>query len=277
MSGALWIARYNSCHHDYGIASMPNPIAHPAASIPFARAGLVFSALVFGSLSPDFGYFVPLPGEFFFYTVPGLILFDVPVGLLLLWLFHSLLKWPLLAALPVSWQRRLVKPAQGFSFGPPKHFAIILLSVLVGSLTHVVWDSFTHVYGWTVEQFGFLRILVGGVPVYVVLQHLSTIVGVGLLIYWFIKWLPTAPQSDRLLPRFSGRGRAVFRGICAISLAAVEGAIIFRAVAAGSPTVGSLFLVGAVIVSAGMIICLFIGVYCLAWTAAFHKSISDSA
>ena len=37
---------------------MPNPIAHPAASIPFTRLGLVFSALVIGSISPDFGYLV---------------------------------------------------------------------------------------------------------------------------------------------------------------------------------------------------------------------------
>src|ERR1041384_8817659 len=97
---------------------MPNPIAHPAASIPFTKVGLVFSALVAGSLSPDFGYFVPMPGSFFMYTIPGLMLFDLPVGLALLVLFHILIKWPLLSLLPTSLQRRLYKPAQGFSFGP---------------------------------------------------------------------------------------------------------------------------------------------------------------
>ena len=77
---------------------MPTPIAHPAAAIPFARVGLAFSALVVGSIASDFGYFFELPEGYFMYTVPGLILFDVPTGLVLLWLFHTLLKWPLLAA-----------------------------------------------------------------------------------------------------------------------------------------------------------------------------------
>src|SRR6266545_2964691 len=103
---------------------MPNPIAHPAASIPFTKIGMVFSALVAGSISPDFGYFAPLPTPFFMYTIPGLILFDVPVGLVLLWLFHVLIKWPLLSLVPISLQRRLCEQAQGFSFGPLKRFIL---------------------------------------------------------------------------------------------------------------------------------------------------------
>src|SRR5689334_8296501 len=152
---------------------MPNPIAHPAAAIPFARVGLVFSALVVGSIAPDFGYFFELPEGYFMYTVPGLILFDVPIGLVLLWLFHTLLKWPLLSLLPISLQGRLFKYAQGFSFGPFKRFLLILLSLLIGSLTHVVWDSFTHDYGWMVEHFSILRAPIVGTPLYTNLQNLG--------------------------------------------------------------------------------------------------------
>src|SRR5689334_1125521 len=104
---------------------MPNPLAHPAASIPFTRAGLVFSALVAGSLSPDFGYFIDQPRPYYMYTVPGLLLFDVPMAFALLWGFHALAKWPLLSLLPIDWQRRLYRHAQGFSFGPPKRFLLI--------------------------------------------------------------------------------------------------------------------------------------------------------
>src|SRR5689334_15350864 len=111
---------------------MPNPIAHPAASIPFTRAGLVFSALVVGSIAPDFGYFFELPQSYFMYTLPGVILFDVPVGLVLLWFFHALLKWPLLSLLPATLQGRLFEHAQGFSFGPFRRFLLILLSLLIG-------------------------------------------------------------------------------------------------------------------------------------------------
>ncbi len=252
---------------------MPNPIAHPAASIPFSRVGLVFSALVIASVAPDFGYLIPLPGPYFMYTAPGLILFDVPVGFVLLWLFHALVKWPLLSALPERLQRRLVRPAQGFSFGPLKHFGIILLSLLVGSLTHVIWDSFTHDYGWMVEQFAFLSIPIGGTPLYTILQDLGTLVGIGLLAYWFIRWIPTAPQSDQLPARFSGRIRTLFLVLAFVSLAVVEGAIIYSRVMTGSWFAGGHFLMRSITISAAFIISIFVGVYCLAWTIAFHKTI----
>ncbi len=252
---------------------MPNPIAHPAAAVPFTKVGLVFSALVIGSVSPDFGYLIPLPTAYFMYTVPGLVLFDVPVGFVLLWLFHALVKWPLLSALPENLQRRLFKPAQGFSFGPLKRFGLILLSLLAGSITHVVWDSFTHDYGWMVEQFAVLSIPVGGTPLYAILQNLSTLVGIGLLAYWFLRWLPTAHQSDELPRRFSGKVLTLFLVPGAITLAAVEGGIIYSRLMGGSGLVRGHFLIGSIIVSAGFIISFFVGAYCLAWTTAFYKTI----
>ncbi len=36
---------------------MPWTVSHPAAAAPFARWGLVLSALVVGSMAPDFVYF----------------------------------------------------------------------------------------------------------------------------------------------------------------------------------------------------------------------------
>lgn len=67
---------------------MPNPIAHPAVAVPFTRAGLVLSALVIGSVAPDFGYAIPMTNPYFMNTASGLILFDVPAGFALLWLFQ---------------------------------------------------------------------------------------------------------------------------------------------------------------------------------------------
>ena len=119
---------------------MPNPLAHPAAAIPFTKVKLIFSALVFGSIAPDFGYFIKVGQGYFMYTLPGLFLFDVPVGLILLWLFHTFAKWPLLSLLPKGLQRRLIDPARDFSYGPAKRFGLILLSLLVGSITHIIWE-----------------------------------------------------------------------------------------------------------------------------------------
>jgi hypothetical protein len=256
-----------------GNANMPNPIAHPAASIPFTKIGLVFSALVFGSIAPDFGYFFDLPSSYFMYTPSGLFLFDLPVGLVMLWLFHALLKWPLLSLLPDRLQRRLYKHAQGFSFGPLKRFGMILLSLLVGSLTHVIWDSFTHDYGWVVERFAFFNMVIGGTPLYAILQNLSTLIGIGILIFWFIRWLPAAPQSEQLLAHFSGKVRAVFLALAVVSLAAVEGAIIYLRLMTGSRFVHEHFFWGSITFSTVIIITFFVGVYCVTWMLAFHKSL----
>ena len=252
---------------------MPNPIAHPAASIPFAKAGMIFSALVIGSISPDFGYFIPLPTPYFMYTTAGLFLFDVPVGFILLWLFHFLVKWPLLSLLPEGLQRRLFKYAQGFSFGPLKRFGLILLSLLVGSLTHVIWDSFTHEYGWMVEQYAFLSISIGGKPLYTILQYLGTILGIGILIYWFIKWLPTAPQGDQLPSRFSGVIRNIFLALTVVSLAVIETVIIYLHVTFGSYFMGGYFFLESIIFSVVFIVSFFVGIYCLTWMISFYKTI----
>ena len=252
---------------------MPNPIAHPAASIPFTRAGLVFSALVMGSLSPDFGYLIPLPTPYFMYTAMGLVLFDVPVGFILLWLFHALVKWPMLSTLPENLQRRLFKPAQGFSFGPRKRFLLILLSLLVGSITHVIWDSFTHEYGWTVQHFAFLGISVGGIPLYTLLKNLGTLLGVCILAYWFIRWLPKTPQSNQLPGRFPNKARiALFVGAIP-ALAVVAGAITYSRFMNKLPLTLEHWMVHDIMLSAGFIFALFVGLYCLAWLIAFHKTI----
>lgn len=252
---------------------MPNPIAHPAASIPFTKVGLVFSALVIGSIAPDFGYFIPLPAAFFMYTPAGVVLFDVPVGLVLLWFFHTFVKWPALSLLPESLQRRLYKAALGFSFGPLKRFGLILLSLLVGSLTHVIWDSFTHEYSWVVEHFAIFRIPIRGIPFYTILQNLSTILGIGFVLFWFIRWLPTAQQSDQLPAHFSLVVRRLFLALTAVSIVLVEGTIIYLNFMAGSQFIHGHFLIGGMIFLALLIISFFVGVYCLVWMIAFYKTI----
>jgi hypothetical protein len=254
---------------------MPTPIAHPAAAIPFTRVGLVFSALVAGSLSPDFGYFMPW-STFYMYTIPGLFLFNLPVGLVLLWGFHTFAKWPLLSLLSAGLQRRLFRHAQGFSFGPPKRFILIVLSVLVGSITHVIWDSFTHIYGWAVEQFAFLSIRLGGTPLYEILQELGSLVGIGLLVYWFVRWLPNAPQSDQLPPRFSSKVQLIFFGLATTSLALVEGRILYLRFVTGSRLIGGHRLIGSTIFSGIFIGAFFAGIYCLAWMITFYKTIRST-
>ncbi len=244
---------------------MPNPIAHPAAAIPFTKCKLVFSALVIGSIAPDLGYFIRGGESNFMYTLPGLFLFDLPAGLAVLWLFDFLAKWPLLSLLPIGLQRRLFDPARRFTFGPWKRFGTILLSLLVGSVTHIAWDSFTHKTGWMVERFTILSTDIKGMPVYTLLQNLSTFVGIALLIYWFGRWFPRASRSEQVPAHFSTGIQGLFLGLIGLSLGLTVVLSIVSRLILGEYTI--------VVYAAFFLTTLFISLYCLMWMAAFHKTL----
>jgi hypothetical protein len=175
---------------------MPWTISHPAAAVPFARRGLALSALVVGSMAPDFVYFLPLPfNRAFSHSLPGLGLLVLPLSLVSLWLFHRVLKWPLLALLPIHQQERLLPHAGEFAFGPARRFALIVASVLVGALTHLVWDGFTHASDWGVRLLPILETpWFGSLPIYRALQHGSTIGGALALAYGYARWFRRAPR-----------------------------------------------------------------------------------
>jgi hypothetical protein len=179
---------------------LPFTLSHPAAVVPF-RKFLVLSAAVVGSLAPDFHYFLNLgPYWHFSHTIKGAFLFCLPVGLAVLWIFHAIMKRPLLGLAPERHQSRLVAFAPPFRWWPAGRFALIVFSMLVGIGSHIVWDAFTHEHGLFVrnvpdlrapalQEFGSHR------PVYVLLQHGSTLLGLALLVFWYWRWFKrTSPQ-----------------------------------------------------------------------------------
>ncbi|MFJ7216615.1 DUF4184 family protein [Amycolatopsis sp. NPDC098790] len=169
---------------------MPFTLSHPAAVLPLARRPLVPSALVAGSVAPDVFWFVPrLPGVGLTKTheFASVLWLDPLLALVLLAVFHVLLKRPLLALAPKPLAARL-----------PRHFTWkrpgwIALSLVLGAATHVGWDAFTHESG----GFAFLRIpLVTGVDVGRLIQLLSTIAGAAVLAWWLVRWYRTAPARE---------------------------------------------------------------------------------
>lgn len=173
---------------------MPFTLSHPAAVIPLRRWNLIFSALVAGSMAPDYSYYLPLmPGKSFTHSIPGIFLFCLPLGFFVLVLFHKVLKMPLLSLLPGNHRLRLLNYATGFTFLPFKRLLYILISIVIGVITHLLWDAFTHVYGFGVELFPvFLQPLfyIGTRPIaiYTALQHLSTAIGLAIIFIWYWRW-----------------------------------------------------------------------------------------
>lgn len=191
---------------------MPMTFAHPAAVVPLARVlgrRVSLSALMIGSMMPDATYFVPLPVDRgLTHSLAGLFLFCLPMGWFAWLLFHRVLKGPLLELLPGAVSRRL--PSGEARRIPDYGPGVLLASLLLGALTHLVWDAFTHegpamrVLPWLADT----AFTVGGSPVewHKLLQHASTLLGVSLLAGWTRDWLRrTPPRPDAVLPV---RGRA---------------------------------------------------------------------
>src|SRR5256885_1377739 len=135
---------------------MPFTLAHPAAVLPFRRfcpRVLNFPALVVGSMVPDAGYWSgPLDLERISHSIAGGFWFDLPAGLLMLGAIY-LLRRPLEPKLPPEY-RVLMEPLWS---GPRGTFLAVVLSLLIGIGTHLLWDSFTHNHGWLVERVSALQ------------------------------------------------------------------------------------------------------------------------
>jgi hypothetical protein len=174
---------------------MPWTFAHPAAILPLRRfcpAPLDFSALVIGSMVPDLGYYLYFNLARFAHSFLGSILVCIPTGLAL-WIIFNLLRKPLRSVLPQPHRGALA----AFAVTPfslrPRALIAAGVSVLLGAWTHIVWDSFTH-NTWVVKRLPLLRESVfqlGNVefPWYVLLQHLSTVMGATILVATYCSWL----------------------------------------------------------------------------------------
>ncbi|WP_342505019.1 DUF4184 family protein [Sporosarcina sp. FSL K6-2383] len=174
---------------------MPLTFAHPAAVLPFSRKSryIHFSALVFGSMAPDFEYFLRgRPIGDIGHTFTGFAWFNLPLVILTYFIYRIFVHETLFNHLPNCLQDSHTK--REHSNGIVKA-VIFCYSALFGMLTHVIWDSFTHINGYMVvkfpEFFTFNTTIYGfSIPLYKFLQHGSTLVGLTIiLIYIYVSAL----------------------------------------------------------------------------------------
>ena len=221
---------------------MPFTLAHPAAVLPLRRHGLVFSALVVGSMAPDFEYFFGVKRPIS-HTMPGILTFTLPLALAVLIVFQVVVKWPAIWLLPQRLQARVIGPARRFRWLPLTRLLQILASLVLGIATHILWDGFTHSDSWAVNGWPQLRHVVS-VPLYhpmklfAALQLFGSVFGVLLLGVCFLRWyLRTAPEPVAMRPQFASAIRwsiLVAMMVTAVSLAYLNGAVWYGALVGGS-------------------------------------------
>ena len=175
---------------------MPFTISHAAAVLPLQKTRLPLAALMIGSMSPDFAYFLPGdPLREHTHSIAGIFWFSWPVSMACWFVFVRLLERPTLALLADRWRGKFAPSDRTVSV---RTLSLASAAVILGAATHILWDSFTHrgtaivdaipglhavafhYHGWRVRWF-------------VVLQHLSSVVGMLILMIWAYR-LPVVHQ-----------------------------------------------------------------------------------
>lgn len=182
---------------------MPFTFSHPAIVLPLTylpRKWFSLTGLVIGSLSPDFEYFIRMRIESnYSHTIDGLLWFDLPLSLLLAFIFHNLVRDSLFNNLPTFLKSRLSTFNQfDWNVYFKQNWLVVVISILVGATSHIVWDSFTHNHGYFVQTIPALQnsvvVLGREIPFMKILQHSSTLLG-GLVIAFAIYKMPTNKQE----------------------------------------------------------------------------------
>lgn len=186
---------------------MPFTFSHPAIVLPFKNSigkNLSMTGLIVGSLTPDFEYFIRLKIQSeFSHTLYGTFLFNLPIGLTLCFLFHLIVKKPFIENLPSKLQRKFseIKNSNWLDYFKRK-WMVVIFSIIIGALSHILWDSFTHNNAYFVKLLNLDKTLAEiNMPIYKVLQHGSTIIG-GVYILNFI-WGMREVEIQTIKPKLN--------------------------------------------------------------------------
>lgn len=178
---------------------MPFTFSHPAIVLPlkyFPNKWFSLTGLVIGSLTPDFEYFLRMKIKSnFSHTLEGVFWFDLPLGILLAFIFHNIVRNRLFLNVPTFLQSRFSNFTK-FNWNEyfKKNWIVVIISILIGAFSHLFWDSFTHDDGYFVTHFHVLQNSVkfynDHIPILKILQHSSTLIG-ALIIAFTIYKLPS--------------------------------------------------------------------------------------
>lgn len=155
--------------------------------LPFFRV-LIPAALVIGSMVPDLPYYVPSPvSGSVTHTAAG-TWFDLLVGLIAFVWWQAALAPVARSIAPVGVRARLEKERTLRSFLSPRQGILVLASLVVGTVTHIVWDEFTHPGRWGARHIHWLATSHSGLGGYEWAQYASGVLGIAILVLGARRW-----------------------------------------------------------------------------------------
>lgn len=161
---------------------MPFTISHAIAAYPahyLTRRKIPVMPLVIGSMSPDFPYLlfmtpVHAPGH----SIPGVWIYCLLPALLILALWYRWLEKPILNLLALPQVQMPLKI---------REVLLVIVGVLLGAYSHLLWDATSHSYGYFVQNCEFWRAELLGLPLYKLNQYGSGVLGLAGLVLWYAK------------------------------------------------------------------------------------------
>jgi hypothetical protein len=179
-----------AAHICEALESMPFTFAHPAAVLPLRRSRFLHTIpLIIGSLVPDApDYFPSRVSRMLIEThsLYGSFAVCLPWGMAFL-ILTLMLRHPLTVLLGARVRWICLRSIEEFT-ERPFHWPVAFLSILIGSWTHIAWDSFTHQYGWTTARVPVLSAPVSilGWETYTshLLQYVSSVLGLVVVGFW---------------------------------------------------------------------------------------------
>ena len=146
-----------------------------------------------GAMAPDLIYFVMLTTEWRYlsHTWLGLFLFCLPAGVIFSFVFHNWFKKPFITHLPSPLDKSLAGLAKSkWTIQGSRDWFVLVVSVLIGALSHFGWDSITHPDGAIVQAYPILNesITLFGTSRKIcrIIQHLSSLSGGLVLLYYLL-------------------------------------------------------------------------------------------
>ena len=188
---------------------MPFTPSHAVVALPFARSPLVPAAIAVGAMTPDLPLFLRGAGLSYGFTHGwSNIVWTTLVAFVLLLVWRMVLR-PAAAELapdaiadrlPDDWRRtgseaalETVAPR-----GRRWHPLLLVVSLVLGVLSHIAWDLFTHEGRWGVQAVPALQQMWGPLAGYKWLQHGSSVVGLLIIGVFAVGWLVRRPAARRV-------------------------------------------------------------------------------
>lgn len=200
---------------------MPFTPSHAVVALPFVRTPLLPAAIAFGAMTPDLPLFLRGTPITYQATHTNVLLSSV-IALVLLGLWYALLR-PAVRELSPGWLAGRLPPewdATGAAIwaavrapradarasvwrGGAVFPVLVAVSLVLGVISHIAWDAFTHEGRWGTQLFPALDEQWGPLLGYKWAQYASSVLGLAVVLVYLALWLRRrAPQTslDRLLP-----------------------------------------------------------------------------